>query len=271
MEQTLLSLSPMQRLPTWGTFLLMLTIVLSAILLGYLLARYRVGKSDNASEGPVGSVVGAVLGLLAFMLAFTFSISAGRFDTRKQLLLDDVNAISTAVMRAQLLPEPHRSECRDILKQYVDIRVDMAPHNISKGISDTKVLQDQLWKHAVDLARADMNSDIGALFVESLNEMFVLNNSRITVALQYRIPSVIWYALLMLTSLGMAGVGYQFGLVGRFSTLVCFILGISFSLVVTLIADLDKPTTGMLQVSRKPMLELQKILSIPGEQELERR
>jgi len=260
----------MQMLPTWGMFLSMLVVVLVAEMLGYRLARYRIRKSDNAAEGPISSVVGAVMGLLAFMLAFTFSMSAGRFDTRKQLLLDDVNAIATASMRAQLLPEPHRSDCRALLKRYVDIRVEMKPESrvIAKALEDAKDIQHQLWQHAMELARADMNSDIGALFVESLNEMFNLHNSRVTVALLYRIPPVIWYVLVLLTALSMAGVGYQFGLAGRLSVLVHLILGISFSLVVTLIADLDKPTNSLLQVSRKPMIELQKQLSDQGEPEL---
>ncbi len=252
-------------MPIWGVFLLTVAMVLAAVACGYRAGVLRRKGSEGAPEGPVGSVVGAVLGLLAFMLAFTFSMSAGRYDTRKQLLLDDVNAIRTAALRAQLLPEPHRAQCRGLLKQYVDIRVSLAadPTSIPQALKDAEAIQEKLWAHAMELARADMNSDIGALFVESLNTMFDLHTSRVTVALQYRIPTVIWGVLFALTALSMTGVGFQFGILGRYSVAANIILACSFALVVVLIADLDRATTGLLKVSQKPMIELQQKLSEP--------
>ena len=252
-------------LPLWATFVLTVGMVLMAIRCGFFAGRVRRKGSDGAPEGPVGSVVGAVLGLLAFMLAFTFSMAAGRFDARKELLLADVNAIGTTALRAQLLPEPHRSECRDLLKRYVDLRVNLSaePEALRKALQDSEAIQQELWAHAVELAHADMNSDIGALFVESLNEVIDLHTSRVTVGLQYRIPTVIWMSLLTLTVLSMAGVGFQFGMVGRSSIFVHLLLAISFSLVVLLIVNLDRATTGLLRVNPKPMLDLQQKLSQP--------
>jgi hypothetical protein len=263
MNLALLSMSPIVNLPFWGMFVVMNVMVLVAINIGYQLARIRLRKSEGATEGPVGSVVGTVLGLLAFMLAFTFSIAAGRFDTKKQLLLDDVNTIGTTALRAQLLPEPHQTECRQLLKRYVDIRVNLSlnTEEMTQALAESLAIQDQLWKHAMDLARADMNSDIGALFVESLNQMIDLHTSRVTIGLQYRIPPIIWFVLSALTILSMIGVGFQFGIVGRHSVLVEILLAISFSLIFTLIADLDKSSTGLLKVCQKPMLELQAQLS----------
>jgi hypothetical protein len=253
-----LLLLPIHKLPFWAMFAIMIVLVLAAVRIGFRLGRHRSKQSEGAPEGPVGAVVGAVMGLVAFMLAFTFSISAGHFDTRKQLLLDDVNVIGTTALRARLLPEPQRSACLKLLKRYVDIRLTVSTSEEVRQqvLIESKSLQIDLWSNAVELARADMNSDIGALFVESLNEMIDLHNTRATVALQYRIPPVIWLVLISLTMLGMAGVGFQFGLAGRSSFLMHAIMAISFALVVTLIAELDKPT-GMLRLSHKPMLELQ--------------
>ncbi len=63
-----------------------------------------------------GSVIAVSLGLLAFMLAFTFGIAANRFDTRKQLVLDEINAIGTTYLRANTLPEPPRTKIRKLLR-----------------------------------------------------------------------------------------------------------------------------------------------------------
>ncbi|HMP97761.1 MAG TPA: hypothetical protein PKA51_12630, partial [Kiritimatiellia bacterium] len=180
--------------------------------------------------------------------------------SRKQLLLDDVNAINTAAFRADLIQEPHRTSCRSLLKQYVDVRVRTAADR-GEGLADAiRVSEDllaRLWRHAIELARADLNSDIGALFVESINDVYQMNTSRLTVAIHYHIPPIIWTVLGLLTILSMIGVGYQFGVLECRSNTAILILAFSFSLVVGLIADLDRSTTGLLKVSQKPMLDLQ--------------
>ena len=89
-------------LPLWGLFLAILVLVLAAIEGGYRLGSYRHRRSIHEKDAPVGAMVGATLGLLAFMLAFTFGMAASRFDTRKQLVLDEANAIGTTYLRTAI-------------------------------------------------------------------------------------------------------------------------------------------------------------------------
>ena len=110
-------------LPLWGLFLVIVVLVLAAIEGGYRLGSYRHRRSDREKDAPVGAMVGATLGLLAFMLAFTFGMAASRFDTRKQLVLDEANAIGTTYLRAAMLPE-RRDEIRALLRSYVDARLE---------------------------------------------------------------------------------------------------------------------------------------------------
>jgi hypothetical protein len=76
-------------------FLAILLLVLLSVEGGYRLGIYRRSRSAEEKEAPVGAMVGATLGLLAFILAFTFGLAATRFDTRRQVLLDEANAIGT--------------------------------------------------------------------------------------------------------------------------------------------------------------------------------
>jgi hypothetical protein len=197
------------------------------------------------------------------MLAFTFGIAAERYQTRKQLLLDEVNAIGTTYLRARLLLEPHRSEVQKLLREYVDIRVHLAKktrerqlEEFKKILSRSEVLQNQLWSHAVALAEAERSSEIDALFISSLNEVINFHNSRVTV-MQYHIPTVIWYVLFFITILSMATVGYQAGLSGQSSIKTGVVLALTFSSVIFLITDLDR-VTGNLRVNQQPMFDLQK-------------
>jgi len=243
--------------PLWAVFVGTMVITLLSIRVGFRAGVYRRRQAEEA-EGPLGSVVGAMLGLLAFVLAFTFGIASSRFDARKHLVLEEVNAIETTYLRAGLLPEPQRTESRRLLRRYVGKRAEFSRDRVklAQGLAEAEALQAQLWSIAAPLARADLNSDIGALYIESLNRLIDLHTARVTVALQYRVPVIVWIGLLLVTVLSMAGVGYQFGVAGRSSFLIHLVLALTFSAVVYLIADLDRPLHGLLQVSQQPMLDL---------------
>ena len=104
---------------------------------------------------------------------------------------------------------------------------------------------------------------IGGLFVESLNEVIDLDETRITAG-RNRIPDSIWLALYVVTVLSMAAIGYQFGLTGERSWPVTILLVMVFTAVILLIADLDRPQTGLIQVSQQPMIDLINKIGAPA-------
>jgi hypothetical protein len=109
---------------------------------------------------------------------------------------------------------------------------------------------------AVTNARKDMNSDVAALYIESLNEVFAVHASRVAVGLQMRIPVGIWLALAILTILGMMAVGYQAGIAGSKRTLAMPLLAIAFASVIALIGSLDRPTVVITTVPQQPLIDL---------------
>jgi hypothetical protein len=206
-------------------------------------------------------VVGGTLGLLAFLLAFTFGMAASRFDTRRQLLLDEVNALGTCYLRADLVPDPERVEIRKRLREYVHLRADTVKRlqTLPQALARSETLQDELWSQAVLVAKKDSNSEMRALFVDSLNAVIDFHTKRVVVS-QYHIPDAIWLALYGVSMLSMAGVGYQFGLAGARDFAISFCLALAFSIVISLIVDLDRVYEGTLQVSQQPMIELDRKL-----------
>src|SRR6187399_2567395 len=132
-------------LPLWALFPVIVVLVLTAIEGGYRLGAYRQSLSGREKDAPVGSMVGATLGLLAFMLAFTFGMAASRFDTRKQLVLEEANAIGTTYLRAAMLPEK-RDEIRALLRSYVDARLSaFQPGQAGEAILESEDIQGKLW------------------------------------------------------------------------------------------------------------------------------
>ncbi len=256
----------LDRFPLGWLFVLTIVIVLISIAAGFQLARYTRRHSERAQEAPVGAVVGATLGLLAFTLAFTFGMTASRFDTRRQLVLDESNAIGTTFLRTALLPEPHRSEVRRLLREYVGVRVEafQQPQKLRQASERSETLLDRLWSHAVAAGAKDPRSVPIGLFIQSMNEVVDLHAKRLTVGLQYRIQGSIWFTLYFVAILSMAAVGYNFGLADGNSYQIIAALALAFSAVILLIADLDRAGEGALRVSQQPMIDLQRKLDSPA-------
>ncbi|MCB0040839.1 MAG: hypothetical protein KDE23_14215, partial [Caldilinea sp.] len=93
----------MSSLPIWVTYVLTVAFALLAIECGYWLGRQWQRRYPDEKESGVGALAGATLGLLAFLLALTMSMAVGRFDTRRQLVVEEANAIGTTFLRADYL------------------------------------------------------------------------------------------------------------------------------------------------------------------------
>ena len=106
-------------LPIWALFVATLVVALLSFEGGFWVGRRRSLRSEQEQEIVVRGLVGGMLGLEAFMLAFTFGAAAAHFDARRQAVIDEANTIRTAYLRADFLPEPHRAEIRNLLREYV--------------------------------------------------------------------------------------------------------------------------------------------------------
>jgi len=244
-------------LPLWGLFLAIVALVLISIEGGYRLGNYRRSRSNTEKEAPVGAMVGSTLGLLAFFLAFTFGLAANRFDTRRQVLLDEANAIGTAYLRAGMLPD-RREEIRVLLRDYVDTRLNAAQSGrIAEGIRRSEQLQEQLWTQAVALGETHPTSIVVGLFVQSLNEVIDLHAKRVAVGVRNRIPGVIWVALFAIAVLSLTAMGYHAGLAATSRSPAVLVVAFTFSAVIGVIADLDRPQDGFLTTSQQAMIDLQ--------------
>jgi hypothetical protein len=248
-------------LPLWGLFIVILVVVLLSVECGYRLGKYRRSRSEQEKEAPVGTMVGATLGLLAFILAFTFGLAAARFDARRQVLLDEANAIGTTYLRAGILPE-RGEQIRALLRDYVAARLEAVQSgNIAEGISRSENVQQQLWSHAEAVGGKNPNSIVVGLFVQSLNEVIDLHAKRVQAGVRSRIPGAIWVGLFAVAALSLAAMGYQAGLVATRRSLAVFAVAVTFSVVIELIADLDRPQQGVLRVSQHALLDLQRSMN----------
>lgn len=254
----------MDTIPLWILWASSTVLVVVAIELGYHLGRYSHRRSEEEKESPVSAIAGSALALLAFMLAFAFGIVANRYDDRKALVREEANAIRSAWLLTDLLPQKSDgAEARRLLREYLEKRLTLAQsqklvrEELEIALAESKRIQSRLWEMAVvNAPPGPMNSDMAALYCDALRTVIELSATRVAVSIQARVPGVIWFTLFGMMVLGMMSVGYQTGVAGSKRSNARVLLALSFSLVIALIAALDRPDSGVIRVSQQPQLDL---------------
>lgn len=243
-------------IPIWVIFILTFLIAFFAFKGGVFLgSQYKQNiEQDRLS---IHSIVAAALGLLALLLAFTFGFATSKFDERKNLIVNEANAIRTTYLRANYLAEPYRKNLKSLLEKYVAIRLySIKPGKLIEGLRKSEELQDELWKQAVAVEEKNPNSVAVGLFIQSLNEIINLHTDRVNLGVQIRIPTVIWAVLYFITILAFGCVGYQIGISQIQYRTVVFMLILTFTSAITLIVDIDRPQEGLIQVSQQSLIDL---------------
>ena len=250
-------------LPLWALYLIVAAMILLSTEAGWRLGDRQRQRHADEGKAPVSAPVGATMGLLAFLLAFTFGMAATRFESRKQVVLQEANAIGTAYLRTSFLPETLREDARNSLREYLALRTGGAPAIATpEGMARSSALHDQLWAIATS-AEAISDTVSTGLFVESINAVIDLDATRVT-ANRNRIPGSIWLMLGVVTIFSMASIGYEFGLTGERSWALTILMAVAFTAVITLIADLDRSQLGLLRVGQQPLIDLLNKIGAPG-------
>jgi len=250
---------PLDVLPIGLLLLAVLVLLAAAMEGGYRIGQWRHLRLPDEKEQPVVAMVASILGLLALVLGFTFNLAASRFDARRQVVLEEANAIGTAYLRTRLLPEPQKAETAKLLKEYVDARLTMVETgDVAGGIAKAEELHDQLWFQADAAAKTNSSSIMTGLFIQSLNDVIDMHAKRVLVGVRSRIPLIIWICVYGLSTLGMTAVGYECGLAATRRSPAMLGLVLAFGVVLFLIADLDRGHQGLLRVGQGALVDLQR-------------
>ncbi|MFL5099545.1 MAG: hypothetical protein ACJ8E5_02980 [Xanthobacteraceae bacterium] len=236
-------------------FLVSLAVILVASEIGRGLGVHARGRGgENAS-----TLESAILGLLALMIGFTFAMALSRFEARREAVLNEANAIGTTALRARLLPAPHNAEALKVLREYVQLRLDITRRvpsstELNAATARSNGLQEALWQQAMAVAAKDSGLVPTGLFIQALNEMIDSQGKRLA-AFHSRVPNIVLLALYGVATVASAFAGYAAGLGARPSRLPVYLMGLLICAVILLIEDLDRPGTGFITVSQQPMID----------------
>jgi hypothetical protein len=243
----------------WAVIAIVAIVLLAAAELGFRFGVRLHRTKDQARKDQLGGIQGAMLGLLALLLGFTFAMAVNRYDSRRELVLQEANAIGTTFLRAAFLPSAHQADVEKLLRRYVDVRLDFFRAGEDKVVqvdAEQKAaqLQRELWTHAV-AAGKEIPTPITATFITALNDTIDLETTRLN-ALRSHVPGAVWLLVLAVAICGCCASGYGTGASGVRSAFPNVVLPLLIAVVITLIADLDRPRGGLIGISQQPLLDL---------------
>jgi hypothetical protein len=136
----------------------------------------------------------AALGLLALLIAFSFSMALSRYERRRDMVLEEANAIGSTANFTLMLPPSAQRPILSLLREYTAVRVALGvPYDsqkMKKDIARSLDIQARLWQQAAAVATAEPQSLPAYLFVSSLNEINNIHEKRLT-ALRNHVPVVV--------------------------------------------------------------------------------
>ena len=227
--------------------------ILFALRVGRLLGQRSIARHGAAGLSNVSSLETAVFALLGLLIAFTFSGALTRFDIRRAQAVDEANAIGTAWLRIDLLPEAAQPQLRDSFRRYVDSRI--ATYEKIDDIDAAKAelarsqqLQSEIWSQAMAaLKRTDARPNADMLVLPALNQMFDLTTVRV-VATQLHPPTIIYWMLIGFAFASALLAGYQVAGEKGYTWLQKVGFAAIISLTIYVILDMEYPRRGFVRI-----------------------
>lgn len=245
---------------TFETTIILLSLALlvgmtMAIEFGRRIGLSRIARDPDGLAKGVGPAEGAVFGLFGLLLAFTFSGAAGRYESRRDLVAQEANAIGTAWQRLDLLPAAEQAPMRDLFRAYLDSRLLTYASADDESLTMARyaqsvTLQDRIWEQALVAARRpELPPSTATLLLPALNEMFDVTTLRL-VAVRSHPPVVVFILLFALSLVGALLVGYNGAANKSRSLLHSTLYSLVIVLAIYVILDLEYPRLGLIRIDK---------------------
>jgi len=246
----------------------MFVTMLAFIQIGKRIGAARLVRDPEGLSKGTGPSEAAVFGMLGLIIAFTFSGAASRFEARRHLVVEEVNAIGTAYLRIQVIPEDAQPELRSLFARYLDLRLktysDVEDQAATKAeLSATAAIQETIWKKAVIACqRPDVKGRPEALLLPALNAMFDITTTR-TAATMNHPPLPVFMLLAILCLVSSVLTGYGISANKRRSILHTIVFATITSVAIFVILDLEFPRLGLIRVDNydQLMIDMRKTMN----------
>lgn len=217
----------------------------------------RLFQFQHVQDEVWNVLYGGLLALVAFMLGLSYAQAQGRFDARRNLVINEADAIGVAWRRAEQLPPPQASIFRTIIRRYAVERLEAyeSPWNVAmlrQTIQASDNDQARLYPIVSDALRAHPANLGISLLLQSLDNVIDISDDQFS-ALTQHIPTSIILFTVLLVVLGGIFTGFSFARKAARPGVFAAIYVLALALVVQMIVDLDRPQSGLIRVSLDPL------------------
>ncbi|HRZ32890.1 MAG TPA: hypothetical protein P5188_11315 [Flavobacterium sp.] len=243
--------------------ILLFILIIAFYILGHFFIKKAIRKDPEHINVELGSINGALLALLGLILAFSFSMASSRFDTRRQLVIEEANNIGTAILRTDIYPDSIRKILKSNMKEYVEERIafyesGMDVQKIVEHYKKADIIGKKIWSITADYAKKDNITTRTSELIPALNAMIDITTTR-RAAGESTIPDSIMYFLFALCVCSAFLLGYDNKRTIDWIILIGFTT--MLSLTVFTIIDLDRPRSGLINMDgpNQKMVELRQM------------
>lgn len=228
--------------------------VLLCLRIGWRVGRRRLAELGENSHAGLGSVEGMVFAMVGLLIAFTFTGAANRFDARRDLISEQVNAIGTAWLRLDLLEPSAGGALRTLFREYVDGILAVGdsaavPEAVVRRLAEVADTEARIWNRCMEAVRADPGSPLVQGLLPSVNAMFDATQMRVLTA-RHHPPLAIYLMLGFLILVSALLAGFAMARTPRQSPLHVVGFASVMALSVYLILDLEYPRLGLIQIGK---------------------
>jgi hypothetical protein len=250
----------------WLIALAMLAILVIASEIGYRAGSRKRGmpESDRSLMSGIGA---AMLGLLGLLLGFTLAMAIGRWDERRDIIVNESNAIGTLWLRAGFLEEPVRDELRKTLHEYTDARIvlggsrdDLKTWRAARAKSE--MLHAQIWSAIERANRPGLNPAILSSLISAANELIDIHEMRLA-SIENYLPVSLLLLFLGVAAVATSFLAWSFGAGTHGSRKAILMLVVLIAAVLLLIMDLNRPQRGMITVGIGTLERVQNNIAEP--------
>jgi hypothetical protein len=244
---------------------ILVAVVFGATLVGLVLGRSLHHRSDHLRD-TFGVLQAAILGLVALLLAFGLTMAVGRYESRREAVVQEANTIGTTYLRAQTLTEPVRTRSLDLLVRYTDASIrlsDSVPDSsqAEMAIADQQQLQRMLWRLAAQALADSPIASAPRLYIETLNEMIDMQTV-VVAGRSNRVPGPILAVEVAGAAIALGLLAFYLAILSRgVITVVLAAALVTMLLLVTF--DLDRPRRGLIRVPTTPLTSVRASMVLP--------
>jgi hypothetical protein len=236
-------------------------VILAAIAAGFRYKHWLIKKHFVSAKDGMGPIEGSLLGLMALMMAFTFSLAAAKFETRRELVVEEANDIGTAILRCDMYSDSIRKLLMVDFAAYVEARIayyDALDDNkkINEALQQSNLYSSRIWNRVIRLSDNLDNRVRSAQMIPAVNAMIDIVSTRKS-SRDSRVPPIVFWMLFMLTLTAAFLVGY-----GNSAKRENMVMVTAFALMIAmafyLIFELDRPRRGIinLDAAEQSMVQL---------------